>query len=197
LRAGLPGPTAWICRIAAGFVDVRIESPKRAEENLTLHGDTGRFPDSDQLRDLLQLISELRYWECGGITGRRNNRLRLIQRSVSGECLIGCISRGLDQRDILIETEQRFVAAAAVVWIRRGRSAPAKHQQVRERGRRGRYRQLPRVNAGCKKARACERNIHWQRYGAIQGVRLVGDSSAPAGLTDGVCHAGLLLGDLI
>src|SRR5207237_10609257 len=106
-------------RVSRSFVRMRVKTPERTEENLSLHRNSDRVFYLDELGDLLQLISQRRSRKRGC-----ERWVGLIQRRVGRQSLTGCIAGGLDQRGIQIITEQRSIAAAAIVWICRRRSAP-------------------------------------------------------------------------
>src|SRR2546425_49081 len=82
LRTRRASSATGVCRVGAGLVSVRVVTAKRTEEDLTLHSNTDRVFDLDQLCDLLQLIPQRGSGELGQVTGRWNRRICLVQSSI-------------------------------------------------------------------------------------------------------------------
>src|SRR5712692_2205285 len=91
------------------FVCVRIKATQRAKENLALHAQ--RVSQTDQTRDLKQLIAERSSWKR-----RSQSRIR-AQRGARCQRLIGCVVGSFEERLVGIKAEQlrEIISARSLV----------------------------------------------------------------------------------
>src|SRR5712692_1859385 len=109
------------------FVCVRIKATQRAKENLALHAQ--RVSQTDQTRDLKQLIAERSGWESGN-----NVRIRTTQRCARRQSLIGRIVGCFEQHFVRIKAEQLGEIISASGLISRRSATHLKDQYAAQRG---------------------------------------------------------------